>query len=368
MSAIPKSLQPGDEFTVTYRVERPIAYGENRDQSPADVFRSLGSQDPLGLYAFDRVSGVPGYVNAAGTDRALALVSLVAESFRKNLGAREQPHVVIACKHGNPCGAAVGWGDPVAVARKALLGDPLAVMGGEILANFPVTDEVAQALFSVPKELRAQVGRDKWGPDVVIAPAFDEAAVALLGKRESRKLLANPALAAPAMPPDEWMFRPTRGGFMRQRVPHYVFGDDEVEWVSGKELDAEELATTLLAHAAAWRATSNTVVLAKDGMLIGAGVGQQDRAACVRLALDRAQRAGHDIVGSVFASDAFFPFAQRTRMNRPMEGPELLMRAGCDIGVVPADGKRLEEVRELFRSSHMRVAFIPKEHRGFSQH
>ena len=51
---------------------------------------------------------------------------------------------------------------------------------------------------------------------------------------------------------------------------------------------------------------SNGIILAKDGALVGVGVGQPSRVNSVQLAL---QVAGNKAKGSVLASDAFFPFA-----------------------------------------------------------
>lgn len=348
-------------------VVRELAYGENRDQSPA-FLHTAGGNDPLAWDQFELVSGVPGYINMADGDQALSILCLMAEAFRRNFDARV-PHIAIACKHGNPCGAAVDWNNPIIALHKALSGDPIAVMGAEVMTSFPIIGDIGHALYEVPSHLRERVGRKYWGVDVVFAPRFNDAAIELLGKRESRRLVANPELQWPNMPKNEWVLRPVRGGFLRQKAPIFVFHlYNTVEMWIGTPLSSEQLSTLILAWAVAWRASSNTVILAKDNMLIGPGLGQQDRVVCCQLALDRAKRAGHDTRGAFFASDAFFPYARRKREEDPLEGPELMASAGCVGGVVPADGKNLQEVKEFFREQGMSVAFLPKEHRGFSQH
>jgi phosphoribosylaminoimidazolecarboxamide formyltransferase/IMP cyclohydrolase len=50
---------------------------------------------------------------------------------------------------------------------------------------------------------------------------------------------------------------------------------------------------------------SNAIVFAKGGATVGIGGGQPNRVDSVRIA---AQRAGEKAIGSVLASDAFFPF------------------------------------------------------------
>jgi phosphoribosylaminoimidazolecarboxamide formyltransferase/IMP cyclohydrolase len=63
----------------------------------------------------------------------------------------------------------------------------------------------------------------------------------------------------------------------------------------------------------AWRvvrhAISNGIVIAHGGRTLGIGAGQSSRVDAVRLALLKAERAGHDVRGAVLCSDAFFPFS-----------------------------------------------------------
>jgi len=344
-----------------------LLYGENRDQSPAYLY-STNKKDPLAWDKFNLISGIPGYINMADGDRTLQILCLMAETYRRNFEGKV-PFIAIACKHGNPCGAAIDWYDPKVAMTKALLGDHIAVMGAEIMVNFPITDDLAQNLYRVSDDLFEKVGREFWGVDVVFAPEFSENAIGLLGKKERRRLLSNPALANPVMSDDEWVFRLVRGGFLKQGAPRFVFEGWAIEkWTGDKMVAPEDLSSLIIAWVVTWKASSNTVALAKDNMLIGLGCGQQDRIACVELCLSRVKRAGHNSIGSLFASDAFFPYARRKGEGDPFEGPELLMQAGCIGGVVPADGKNLKEAIEFFESAIMAVAFLPKEHRGFSGH
>jgi len=63
----------------------------------------------------------------------------------------------------------------------------------------------------------------------------------------------------------------------------------------------------------AWRVVrhviSNGIVIAHGGRTLGIGAGQSSRVDAVRLALLKAERAGHDVRGAVLTSDAFFPFS-----------------------------------------------------------
>ena len=77
---------------------------------------------------------------------------------------------------------------------------------------------------------------------------------------------------------------------------------------------------------------SNAILLAAGGASVGVGMGQVNRVDSARLAV---ARAGERSVGSVAASDAFFPFA---------DGLEILLDAGVRAVVQPGGSVRDEEV------------------------
>lgn len=381
-----------------------LAYGENRDQSPAWLVYG-GTDDPLAPSHFKWVSGEPSFISIADLAQITDTQRLLAESLQRFHG--RIPYIVIAGKHGNPCGAAISYKNPTEAIAKALMGDPVAVMGGEVITNFPIGDGEAQILFNSPQS----IGRDKWGLDLIAAPEFSPGTVAILGKKQGRRLLSNPYLNGSPFPVNQWVIKPAGADWLCQRAPSFVLTRKEVQSWSGKEMNSEQFENSLIAFACCWRASSNTVAIAKNRMLIGLGCGQQDRIACVRLCLDRANRAGHDTRGAIFASDGFFPYAKSTmkysdagrqtligamqaaqtalnsrstepnfaikvmanlsalisRMDR-REGTELLIDAGCRGGIVPADGKELPNVRDLFEKSGLAVGFVAPEHRGFSKH
>lgn len=394
-----------EQVTIKLFDPRRLDYGENICQSPADLF-SRRNDDPLALPKFTWVSGTPSYISIADGSQIIDILCLIAESFRRWTGT--VPYIVVAGKHGNPCGAAISFASQMEAISKALMGDALAVMGGEVITNFRIDEEQAQVLFQAPDNIN--IGRTNWGLDLVIAPSFSKEAVDLLGKREKRRLLSNPALTDAHFSPEIWTFRQVRSSWLRQKAPTFVLEPNAILPWDGRAMSDTQFQNALIAFACCWRASSNTVALADDNMLIGLGCGQQDRIACVRLALDRANRAGHDTLGSIFASDAFFPYAtsvpewrgndyanllieiseagdalQNTghyaetiqrlanlaaRISRvdKREGPELLIAAGCAGGIVPAAGNRLEEVKSLFHSSGLAMAFLPPEFRGFAKH
>jgi phosphoribosylaminoimidazolecarboxamide formyltransferase/IMP cyclohydrolase len=304
----------------------------------------------------------------ADMDRVLQIMCRAAEAFRRNFDGK-CPYIAVVCKHGNACGLGVDFDSPVAAVRKAMLGDPIAVMGGELMTNFAITDEIGNEIYAVPDKLVARVGRLNWGVDVVAAPEFSPAAVELLAKKAKRKLLANMALHNPMMNDKKRMLRVlSTDEFLTQGSPLFVFKLDQVEELVGPVPKTVGLINMIIAWVCAWQADSNTASLASDGQLIGLGCGDQDRIWCCDEAIRKAERAGHKIPGAMFASDGFFPYAKRASESMSKEGLELFVEAGCIGGVVPADGKNLPLVKDYVRASGMVVAFVRPEHRGFMFH
>jgi phosphoribosylaminoimidazolecarboxamide formyltransferase/IMP cyclohydrolase len=99
--------------------------------------------------------------------------------------------------------------------------------------------------------------------------------------------------------------------------------------------------------------TSNAIVVAKDGQTIGIGAGQMSRVDAVRIALDKARELGHELSGSVLASDAFFPFP---------DGPALALDAGVSAFIQPGGSKRDGEVIETVSRAGRAMVFTHRRH------
>jgi phosphoribosylaminoimidazolecarboxamide formyltransferase/IMP cyclohydrolase len=73
----------------------------------------------------------------------------------------------------------------------------------------------------------------------------------------------------------------------------------------------------------------------------------------VRLALEKAAEHGHDLGGSVLASDAFFPF---------QDGPALALDAGVAALIQPGGSKRDAEVAEAVEAAGAVMVFTSRRH------
>jgi phosphoribosylaminoimidazolecarboxamide formyltransferase/IMP cyclohydrolase len=88
--------------------------------------------------------------------------------------------------------------------------------------------------------------------------------------------------------------------------------------------------------------------------MLGIGAGQMSRVDAAKIAVAKAQEIGHDLAGSVAASDAFFPFP---------DGVEALHEAGVVAVIQPGGSIRDHEVVEA--CNRLGVAMVMTGRRHF---
>ena len=330
--------------------------GENPYQTPAHLLTSKDS-DNLCLGNFKQLSGVkPCFTNMADLDSIVKLMCVLVETFLKN--DKRAPYITIAAKHGNPCGLSLSWDDPEKAINGALFGNPRAIWGGELITNFVISEKIGSMLFQSQKRNDA-LGDSHWMLDLIVAPEFQSEAIRILGKRNSRKLLQNKNLFDPRLGQEAWSFRPIRGGYLRQPPNHFVLNWREFSNFPGN-LDKSVIDSIVVAWAVAWHSNhgGNEVSIVKDGCLLAVGGGPSTVDA-ITTAFERAKTSEHDLINSVFAADAFFPFT---------DVPEIIAQAGCTHGIVPKGGKNFQLVQDFFAQKKIEVLYLPEEHRGFCRH
>ena len=190
-------------------------YGENAWQAPAALF-SIGTGDLLSLDRFEVVAGADlSFNNFAEIDRQLQTITHIAAGFEINFG--ETPMIAIGTKHGNPCGAAVGYSTK-AVIDKMVTGDTRAIFGGLVMVNFPIDEKLAGGLLSFGME----TGRRLF--DGISAPSFTDGAIQMLERKAGKcRLIVNPALENlnQGSIDQAQRLRYVRGGFLGQ--PNYTY-------------------------------------------------------------------------------------------------------------------------------------------------
>ena len=302
-----------------------LRYGENPHQQ-AGLFRT--GEARAGVVTAKQLQGKElSYNNVLDTDAAF---ELVAEF--------DRPAVAIV-KHANPCGAAMGqtlshaW-------TKALACDPVSAFGGIVAVNRPLDPTMARAIAEIFVE-------------VVIAPAVDPHAAEILAAKKNLRLLDAGALPDPGE--DGLAVRSVASGLLIQSRDTAGVTAADLETMTDRAPTAGELEDLLFAQRVAKHVKSNAIVYAKDGATVGIGAGQMSRVDSARLAARKATdaartagEAGSRLVGSVVASDAFFPFS---------DGLEVVLEAGATAVIQPGGSIRDGEVIEAANRAGAAMVF-----------
>ncbi len=294
----------------TYELSHELRYGENPHQAAALYVGQ--SAAGAGLAQATQLHGKEmSYNNYTDADAAW-----------RAAWDHDRPCVAII-KHANPCGIAVSEQSIAAAHRAAHACDPVSAYGGVIAANREVTVEMANQVAGIFTE-------------VIIAPGYEEGAVAVLSAKKNLRVLQAPRPAE-----QKFESREISGGVLvQQRDLLTAAGDNPDAWklVAGPAASPELLRELEFAWRAVRAVKSNAILLAKDGATVGVGMGQVNRVDAAKLAVERANTLAGDeqrAVGSVAASDAFFPFA---------DGFEILAAAGVTAVVQPGGSIRDDEV------------------------
>lgn len=192
-------------------------------------------------------------------------------------------------KHNNACGMAT---DPILknAYLKALAGDPVSAFGGVLITNRSVDAETAAEM-------------NKLFFEVIIAPAYEDAALELLKSKTNRIILVNKGVKLSAN-----TVRTALNGFLVQERDNLTETAGMLKTVTDKAPTENQTADLLFAARLVKHTKSNAIVLVKDQQLVGIGTGHTSRIDALKHAIAKAEEAGLSVEGSVMASDAFFPF------------------------------------------------------------
>lgn len=266
-----------ETFTLTYEKAQDLRYGENPHQSAA-FYHAIGRLEGTLAQAEQLHGKELSYNNISDSAAAVALV--------KEFDAP----CVVAVKHANPCG--VGLGQSIFDAyRNAYEADPVSIFGGIVALNRICDHETASMMSDIFLE-------------IIIAPAFTEEALEILTQKKNIRLLALEAIAMP-VPERTSDFKKIQGGLLVQTVDRTLYEEEELSTVTEKKPTEEQLKSLTFAWKVCKHTKSNAIVLAKGDRTVGIGPGQTNRITALELAV---KYAGDDSIGSVLASDAFFPF------------------------------------------------------------
>ncbi|MFO7152375.1 MAG: bifunctional phosphoribosylaminoimidazolecarboxamide formyltransferase/IMP cyclohydrolase, partial [Bacillota bacterium] len=263
-------------LTLAFEKVQDLRYGENPHQR-ASFYREAG--DISGTIAGARkLSGKElSFNNINDADAAL---SLVLEF--------EEP-CAVAIKHTNPCAVACGR-DIHEAFLKAYEADPVSIFGGIVALNRTVDLKTAEALSEIFLE-------------IVMAPGFEPEALELLKAKKNLRLLE---VDIKKRKKAGWDIKKVSGGILVQDPDEKDFAKEDLKVVTRRAPTAQEMEDLLFAWKVVKHVKSNAIVLARDKVTVGIGMGQVNRIwptqQSIAWAKDRAK-------GAVLASDAFFPFS-----------------------------------------------------------
>ena len=294
--------------------KQTLRYGENPHQLAA--FYADNSHLPS-LSTAEQVQGKElSYNNISDTDAAFELVAEFPGS---------EP-VCAIIKHANPCGVASGV-TPQDAYLRALACDPTSAFGGIVALNVPVDKHVAEEIA-------------KMFTEVVIAPDATSEALALLATKKNLRVLLTGSMPDPTHA--GITFKSVSGGILVQTRDNGIRTQEEVTIASKRAPTEEEMRNLLFAWKVCKHVKSNAIVYVKDKATVGTGAGQMSRVDASRIAAWKADEASTNAqedqsrtVGSVVASDAFFPFA---------DGLLAAADAGATAVIQPGGSKRDAEV------------------------
>ena len=327
------NIELPDYRAVGGRLQQGLRYGENPHQKAGFY---VSGEARYGVATAQQIQGKElSYNNINDTDAAYELVA--------EFDPKEGPACAII-KHANPCGVARAKTAQDAFAL-ALRCDPVSAFGGIIALNVPLDGKTAAQISEIFTE-------------VIIAPDADAEARAIIAKKKNLRLLLAGGLPDPLS--GGLSVRNVAGGYLFQDQDNGRIDPAALTVVTKRQPSAQEMQDLLFAFRVAKHVKSNAIIYAKDGATVGVGAGQMSRLDSSRIAArkaqDAAEAAGQEAslaLGSVVASDAFFPFA---------DGLLSAAEAGATAVIQPGGSIRDDEVIAAADEAGLAMIFTAMRH------
>ncbi len=292
-------------LNLNFTIAQDLRYGENPHQEAA-FYRDHSSAAPGSLANYTQLQGKElSYNNIADADAAWECVKTF-----------DSPACVII-KHANPCGVAVS-DNPLMAYKTALATDPASAFGGIIAFNRELDGATAEAVI-------------KQFVEVIIIPSITNEAKDILAQKKNVRVLILHLTGGH----NTLDFKRVGGGLLVQAPDNLNIDTSHLKVVTKVQPTQQEMKDLLFAWRVAKFVKSNAIVFCLNGQTLGIGAGQMSRVDSARIASIKAQNSELTLVGSVVASDAFFPFR---------DGLDVVVRAGAKAIIQPGGSMRDEEI------------------------
>ncbi|MEJ7643374.1 MAG: bifunctional phosphoribosylaminoimidazolecarboxamide formyltransferase/IMP cyclohydrolase [Chryseolinea sp.] len=303
-------------YKKSIRNGKKLRYGENPHQQGT----YFGDLDGL----FEKLNGKElSYNNLVDVDAA---VNLIAEF------PTDVAFVII--KHTNACGAATAPTVREAY-LKAFQADTVSAFGGVLATNNVIDIEAATEI-------------NKLFFEILIAPGYNDDALALLRSKKNRMLLKQKGNLV-----ETKQYKTILNGIIQQDLDLKTDSEADLKVVTKRKPDAAEIKALLFASKVCKHTKSNTIVLAINGQLLASGVGQTSRVDALRQAIDKASTFGFSLGNCVMASDAFFPFPDCV---------EIAAKQGISAVIQPGGSVKDQESIDFCDQNNMTMMFTGIRH------
>lgn len=205
-------------------------------------------------------------------------------------------------KHTNPCGVAIGIEDKtnLEVFEDAWSSEPRAAYGSVDCFNFPVTEDIAKNITSKDK--------DKF-IECLFATDYDQGALNLLKEKKQMRIAKVPDIEKIKNLAIPYEIKFLGDTILVEDVYHSNISNlndlKQKQVATKREPTEKEWEQLYYSWIVCMNKRSNGVVNWKNNKVLAVGTGQQDRIGAIEIAIARAERVGHDMKDSVFASDGF---------------------------------------------------------------
>tara|TARA_Y100001936_G_scaffold253619_1_gene319463 strand:+ start:1179 stop:2741 length:1563 start_codon:yes stop_codon:yes gene_type:complete len=293
------------DLNLNFMIAQDLRYGENPHQKAA-FYRDGSLSVSGGIANYTQIQGKElSYNNIADADAAWECVKTFDST------------ACVIIKHANPCG--VGISNNTLMAYKAAFStDPTSAFGGIIAFNRELDGETAEYVI-------------KQFVEVIIAPSFSNQAQNILSQKKNLRVLILNLNGKN----NNLDFKRVGGGLLAQTPDNNNVDASFFKIVTKVHPTEKEMNDLLFAWRVAKFVKSNAIVFCLNGRTLGIGAGQMSRVDSARIASIKAKDSGLTLVGSVVASDAFFPFR---------DGLDVVVNAGAKAIIQPGGSMRDEQV------------------------
>lgn len=319
-SLISKTLDPDNNFdekmTIPIKKEKELRYGENPHQVGA-YYSIPGSKD-------EKLSDFFTDGKLHGKELSYNNIMDITANIRILGDIPDNSCVVL--KHSNPCGAAVRKTTHESFLA-AYEGDKLSIFGGIVGFKGNLTKETAEILSNIFLE-------------IIIAGSFDKEAFDILSKKKNIRLMEYKKW-------EKIIFNENKTFEVKRALDGFIFQakdninpyKEKYTCVTRSKPSVDQIEDMRFAQTIVKHVKSNSIVIAKNKMLLGVGAGQMNRVTAAKIALDW---AGKTSKGAVLASDAFFPMNDTVKLAG-LKGIKAIIQPGGSI----KDQESIDECNKL---------------------